>query len=95
MKTKQAALQFLAKLNEYELNITKINGDVCDGLNDELINNLTKIGDSTITIQINEKSYDIKLSVDDDTALVVYDYHPVFDDIAEDIRQYQKIVDHE
>jgi hypothetical protein len=90
MDTKEAASIFLEKIKEYELKISKINNEPVDvDALDHLEDLIQEHEELKITFDIDNSEHTIMLSVDDESAVVVYDYHEVFDDIAEDIRTYQ------
>lgn len=93
MNTKEAASIFVEKIKNYELKISKINDEPVDqDAVDHLIDLIEEHGELKITFDIENAEYTIMLSIDDESAVVVYDYHEVFDDIAEDIRTYQSCV---
>lgn len=91
-KTESIAI-FIERLVAYDLSISKINNETCDGIPPDLYDRIMTEGSLNITFDIDNQPYSIKIAVDEETALVVYDYHEVFDEIAEDIRHYHSIVD--
>lgn len=93
MNTKESAAIFIEKLKEYDLKISKINKEVCEEFPENLYDRILSEESVDLTFDIDNQEFSIKISIDEDTAIVVYDYHEVFDDIAEDIRLYHAIVD--
>ncbi len=93
MNTKESAAIFIQKLKEYDLKISKINGEPSQEFPEDLYDRILSEESVDLTFDIDNQEFSIKVSIDEDTAIVVYDYHEVFDDIAEDIRSYHTIVD--
>jgi hypothetical protein len=91
-KTESIAI-FIERLSAYDLTISKINNEPCDGVPSNLYDRIMNEESLDITFDIDNQPYSIKIAVDEETALVIYDYHEVFDEIAEDIRHYHSFVD--
>lgn len=84
---------FIERLSAYDLTISKINNEPCDGVPSNLYDRIMNEESLDITFDIDNQPYSIKIAVDEETALVIYDYHEVFDVIAEDIRHYHSFVE--
>lgn len=93
MNTKESAAIFIEKLKEYDLKITKINKEPCQEFPENLYDRILSEDSVDLTFDIDNQEHSIKIAIDEETAIVVYDYHEVFDEIAEDIRRYHTIVD--
>lgn len=88
----QAAIDFLNKIEQHQLEIVKVDQEVVTPTTDWLLNRIFENGEVDIVFNIEDSHHVVKVSIDEDTAIVVYDYHEVFDEIAEDIRQMNGIM---
>jgi hypothetical protein len=89
MNTKEAAALFLTKVDEYDLKIKLVDDEEFTGTIETLLEKILSNESVDISFDIEDQLYTIKISIDEEHALVIYDYHEIFDEISEDIRHIQ------
>jgi hypothetical protein len=88
MNTKNETLDslrvFLNKLQR--LIINKVDSTPFNQNFDQLFDRIVENKQTTVEIDIDDDTYEVVIILEDGAAFVVYDYHEIFNEIAQEIR---------